>query len=43
MTHDPDSWEPEIEELRRRQALGRAMGGPEKLERQRSNSRLNVR
>ena len=40
---DPDSWEPEIEELRRRQELGRAMGGPEKLARQRSNERLNVR
>ena len=43
MTDDPNSWEPEIAELRRRQALGRAMGGPKKLERQRRNDRLNVR
>ncbi|MEL7471236.1 MAG: carboxyl transferase domain-containing protein [Pseudomonadota bacterium] len=43
MEPDPESWESELEELRKRQELGRAMGGPEKLERQRSNSRLNVR
>lgn len=43
MTDDPDSWEPELAELRRRQALGRGMGGPEKLQRQRDNQRLNVR
>ena len=43
MTDDTESWEPEIAELRRRQTLGRAMGGPEKLERQRANDRLNVR
>ena len=43
MATDPESWEAELAELRRRQELGRAMGGPEKLERQRSNSRLNVR
>ena len=43
MAEDPESWEPELAELRKRQELGRAMGGPEKLERQRSNSRLNVR
>ena len=43
MAEDDGSWEPEIEELRRRQALGRTMGGPEKLERQRANDRLNVR
>src|SRR5438067_1392358 len=36
-------WEPEIEELRRRQALAREMGGPEKLKRHRDNGKLNVR
>ena len=35
MADDPESWEPELAELRRRQELGRGMGGPEKLERQR--------
>ena len=40
---EDDSWELEIAELHRRKALGRAMGGPEKLARQRSNDRLNVR
>ena len=38
-----DTWQPEVDELRRRQDLGRAMGGPEKLARQVSNNRLNVR
>ena len=37
------SWEPELEELRRRQALARAMGGPEKLKRHRDNGKLDVR
>ena len=37
------SWQPEIDELRRRQALARAMGGPEKLKRHRDNGKLNVR
>src|SRR5260370_16080670 len=34
---------PEIDELRRRQALARAMGGPEKLKRHRDNGKLDVR
>lgn len=38
-----EGWEPELEELRRRQALGRGMGGPEKLQRQRDAGRLDVR
>ena len=38
-----EGWEREVAELRRRQALGRAMGGSEKLARQRDNNRLNVR
>ncbi|MEM7188524.1 MAG: carboxyl transferase domain-containing protein [Pseudomonadota bacterium] len=40
---ESEGWEEEIAELRRRQELGRGMGGPEKLARQKSNSRLNVR
>lgn len=43
MGGEDDDWLPDIEELRRRQALGRGMGGPEKLDRQRANDRLNVR
>lgn len=37
------SWEPEVEELRRREERARAMGGPEKVERQRAAGRLTVR
>ena len=37
------SWEPELEELRRREALAREMGGAEKVERQRAAGRLTVR
>jgi acetyl-CoA carboxylase carboxyltransferase component len=37
------SWEPEIEELRRREAFAREMGGPEKVKRQRDAGKLNVR
>ncbi|MDB4977351.1 MAG: putative biotin dependent acyl-CoA carboxylase [Myxococcaceae bacterium] len=37
------SWQKEVDELRRRQALAREMGGPEKLARQRSHGKLNVR
>ena len=37
------SWKDEIEHLRKRQALSKGMGGPEKLERQRQAGRLNVR
>lgn len=36
-------WAPEIEEIRRRRELARAMGGPEKVERQRAAGRLTVR
>lgn len=38
-----ETWQAEVDELRRRQELGRGMGGPEKLQRQRDNHRLNVR
>ncbi len=37
------SWEPEIEELRRRQAMAREMGGAEKVARQHKAGRLTVR
>jgi acetyl-CoA carboxylase carboxyltransferase component len=36
-------WEPEVEELRRREALAHAMGGPEKVARQHDAGRLTVR
>lgn len=36
-------WSAEVEELARRRKLAEGMGGPEKLERQRQNGRLNVR
>jgi acetyl-CoA carboxylase carboxyltransferase component len=36
-------WEPEIEELRRREALAKELGGPERVERQRASGRLTVR
>lgn len=37
------SWKDEIEHLRKRQALSKGMGGPEKLARQKAAGRLNVR
>jgi len=37
------SWEPELEELRRREELARHMGGSERVERQRAAGRLTVR
>ena len=37
------SWEPEVEELRRREELARRMGGPEKVARQHAAGRLTVR
>src|SRR3954449_11381241 len=39
----PMSWEPELEELRRREALARRMGGEERVERQHASGRLTVR
>ena len=36
-------WEPEIDELRRREALARELGGAERVERQRASGRLTVR
>ncbi len=40
---NPDSWEPELAELRQRQALARQMGGPDRVERQHKGGRLTVR
>src|ERR1700750_2555769 len=37
------SWESDIEELRRREALARQMGGPDKVKRQHDAGRLTVR
>ncbi len=37
------SWEADIEELRRREALAREMGGPDKVKRQHDAGRLTVR
>jgi len=37
------SWESEIEELRRREALARQMGGPDKIKRQHDGGKLTVR
>ena len=37
------SWQPELEELRRREAFAREMGGPEKVKRQHEGGRLTVR
>ena len=37
------TWKPEIEELRRREAFAREMGGEEKIKRQHDAGRLTVR
>ena len=37
------SWEPELEELRRREELARRMGGEERVQRQHASGRLTVR
>ncbi|MBI4081154.1 MAG: methylmalonyl-CoA carboxyltransferase [Candidatus Lambdaproteobacteria bacterium] len=37
------SWQPEIEELRERERLGRMMGGPDKIKRQHAGGKLTVR
>ncbi|MBZ8134793.1 acyl-CoA carboxylase subunit beta [Afifella sp. IM 167] len=37
------SWQPEIDELRRREELARRMGGPEKVKRQHDGGKLTVR
>jgi hypothetical protein len=37
------NWKPELDELARREALARAMGGVDKVKRQRDQGRLTVR
>ncbi|HWS75140.1 MAG TPA: methylmalonyl-CoA carboxyltransferase, partial [Quisquiliibacterium sp.] len=37
------SWQPELDELARREALAREMGGPDKVKRQHDGGRLTVR
>jgi acetyl-CoA carboxylase carboxyltransferase component len=37
------TWQPEVDELRRREALAQEMGGPEKVERHRRAGKLTVR
>jgi acetyl-CoA carboxylase carboxyltransferase component len=37
------SWEPEVEEIRRREALAKEMGGPENVKRQHDGGKLTVR
>ena len=40
---EPAGWAPEIEEIRRRRELARAMGGLEKVARQHAAGRLTAR
>jgi acetyl-CoA carboxylase carboxyltransferase component len=40
---DDESWEPELAELRRREAFAYAMGGPDKIKRQHDGGKLTVR
>ncbi|OJW29660.1 MAG: methylmalonyl-CoA carboxyltransferase [Rhodospirillales bacterium 69-11] len=42
-TPAPDSWEPELAELRHRQALARELGGKDRVARQHAGGRLTVR
>ena len=37
------SWQPEVDEIRRREELARQMGGAENVERQHRNGRLTIR
>ncbi|MBX6372826.1 MAG: methylmalonyl-CoA carboxyltransferase [Acetobacteraceae bacterium] len=43
MSKHGGGWEPELEELRHREALAREMGGPDKVKRQHDAGRLTVR
>ncbi|HKA04737.1 MAG TPA: carboxyl transferase domain-containing protein [Acidimicrobiales bacterium] len=40
---DAQSWEPELDELRRREAFAHRMGGPDKIARQHAGGKLTVR
>ncbi|MCW5748264.1 MAG: methylmalonyl-CoA carboxyltransferase, partial [Alphaproteobacteria bacterium] len=37
------TWQPEIDELRRREAMARRMGGPDKIKRQHDGGKLTIR
>ena len=37
------NWQPELDELARREAMAREMGGPDKVKRQHDGGRLTVR
>jgi acetyl-CoA carboxylase carboxyltransferase component len=43
MSSEGDSWQPEVDELRRREQQARGMGGPGKIRRQHDAGRLTVR
>src|SRR4051812_36286504 len=43
MLRSPLSWEPELEELRRREELAKRMGGEERVDRQHASGRFTVR
>ena len=43
MDNEPANWEPELAELRERQRIARAMGGPERIKRQHDAGKLTVR
>jgi len=39
----PTSWQPELDELRRRESFAEQLGGPERVQRQRDGGRLTIR
>jgi acetyl-CoA carboxylase carboxyltransferase component len=39
----PDDWQPELDELRRREAFAERLGGPERVKRQHDEGRLTIR
>ncbi|HWM80191.1 MAG TPA: methylmalonyl-CoA carboxyltransferase, partial [Methylomirabilota bacterium] len=38
-----DDWQPELDELRRREAFAERLGGPERIKRQHVEGRLTIR
>jgi acetyl-CoA carboxylase carboxyltransferase component len=41
--NSPMNWQSELDELRRRERMAHAMGGPDKVERQPDGARITVR
>ena len=39
----PGGWQPELDELKRREALAEQLGGPERVRRQHDGGRLTIR